>query len=111
MLHFSALLVEWSAVIGFENLEEQTLANTESAKKEIRKAGRRRVRNRLVRAKTRTVIKHAQELIADGDSEAAAQVKSAQRELDSAARKGIIHKNAAARRKSRLVKRLKTATK
>lgn len=91
-------------------LEEIELANIDSAKKEIRKTARRRVRNRLVRAKTRTVVKRALGAIEDGEANAAAEVRNAQIELDSAAKKGIIHKNAAARRKSRLVKRLKAET-
>jgi small subunit ribosomal protein S20 len=85
------------------------LANTASAKKEIRKNARRRVRNRLVKAKTRTVVKRAVRAIEDGDATAADEIRKAQVELDSAATKGIIHKNAAARKKSRLMKRLRQA--
>ena len=86
------------------------MANIDSARKEIRKTARRRVRNRLVRAKTRTVVKRALGAIEDGEKTAADEVRNAQVELDSAAKKGIIHKNSAARRKSRLVKRLKAQT-
>lgn len=87
------------------------MANIASAQKEIRKNARRRQRNRLVKAKTRTVSKKALAAIEDGDASAADQVRYAQRELDSAARKGIIHPNAAARRKSRLTKRLNASKK
>ena len=90
--------------------EEFTLANTASAQKEIRKNARRRVRNRLVRAKTRTVSKRAVHAIEAGDANAADQVRIAQRELDAAAQKGIIHRNAASRHKSRLMKRLNAET-
>jgi small subunit ribosomal protein S20 len=89
--------------------EELKLANTDAAKKEIRKNLRRRQRNRLVRAKTRTVTKRAIRAIEDGDSSAQAEIRQAQIELDSAAAKGVIHKNAAARKKSRLAKRLRAA--
>jgi small subunit ribosomal protein S20 len=90
-------------------LEEFTLANTRSAKKEIRKNSRRRSRNRLVRAKTRTLIKQANRTIESGDpGEIQSAVRSAQQELDAAAQKGIIHRNAAARRKSRLMRRART---
>ncbi len=90
--------------------EEFTLANTSAAQKEIRKSARRRQRNRLVKAKTRTVSKKAAQAIDAGDKNAANMVRQAQIELDSAVQKGIIHKNAAARKKSRLTKRLNAAT-
>lgn len=86
------------------------MANTSAAQKEIRKSARRRQRNRLVKAKTRTVSKKATQAIDAGDKNAANMVRQAQIELDSAAQKGIIHKNAAARKKSRLAKRLNAAT-
>ncbi len=86
------------------------MANTAAAQKDIRKNARRRQRNRLVKAKTRTVTRRAVAAIEDGDANAAEQVRLAQIELDAAASKGIIHKNAAARKKSRLVKRLRKAT-
>lgn len=92
------------------NPEEIKLANTTSAKKDIRKNARRRQRNRLVKVKTRTVYKRAVTAIEDGDADAAAQVRQAQVELDSAASKGVIHKNAAARKKSRLARRLHKAS-
>lgn len=82
------------------------MANTSAAQKDIRKNARRRQRNRLVKARTRTVVKRAAHAIEDGESNAAAEYRLAQIELDSAASKGIIHKNAAARKKSRLAKRL-----
>lgn len=85
------------------------MANTSAAQKEIRKSARRRQRNRLVKAKTRTVTKKATQAIAAGDPNAAVIVRQAQIELDSAAQKGIIHKNAAARKKSRLAKRQRAA--
>lgn len=85
------------------------MANTSAAQKEIRKNTRRRQRNRLVKAKTRTVSKKATQAIAAGDKNAAALVRDAQIELDAAAQKGIIHKNAAARKKSRLARRLNAA--
>jgi small subunit ribosomal protein S20 len=91
-------------------VEELKLANTASAQKEIRKNARRRTRNRLVKSKTRTVVKRAVTAIDDGESGAAEAIRLAQVELDSAAAKGIIHPNAAARKKSRLMKRLKQAT-
>lgn len=81
------------------------MANTASAQKEIRKNARRRSRNRLVKAKTRTVVKRATIAIDDGETNALDEIRQAQIELDSAVTKGIIHRNNAARKKSRLVKR------
>jgi small subunit ribosomal protein S20 len=79
------------------------------AEKAARVQERRRVINRLVRTRTRTAVKRAVDAIATGGTEAAVIVTTAVRSLDRAATKGIIHKNNAARRKSRLAKRLNKA--
>jgi len=83
------------------------LANTRSAEKAIRQNARRRLRNRAVVSRTRTEIKKAVALIAAGDAAAAEQAAlRAISALDRAAQKGVIKKNNAARRKSRLMKKL-----
>jgi small subunit ribosomal protein S20 len=80
------------------------LANNKSAKKRIRVAERRRQRNRPYRTAARTYVKKAEVAIRAGDSETAATaVGDAISMLDRVAGKGIIHKNNAARRKSRLM--------
>jgi small subunit ribosomal protein S20 len=62
-----------------------------------------RLRNRMVRSETKTLTKKAEAAIASGDAEAAREpVRIALSNLDRAAQKGVIHANAAARRKSRL---------
>ncbi len=77
---------------------------TRSAAKAHRQSLKRRLRNRMVRSATRTIVKKAEAAIAAGDPEAARQaVRAALRHIDRAAKKGVIHANAAARRKSRLV--------
>lgn len=77
---------------------------TRSAAKAHRQSLRRRLRNRVVRSTTKTFVKKAEEAIAAGDPEAArSAVRAALSHLDRAAKKGVIHANAAARRKSRLV--------
>jgi small subunit ribosomal protein S20 len=87
------------------------LANTKSALKRIRSSEKRRLRNRRVRTETRTYIKNARTLINAGElDEAQKSVTEAVRALDKAAQKGIIHKNNAARRKSRLLSKLNKAT-
>ena len=80
------------------------MANTKSAAKRVRVAERRRQRNRIFISSARTRIRKAEKLITQGDAEAAAMaVGNAISTLDRAAVKGIIHKNNAARRKSRLM--------
>jgi small subunit ribosomal protein S20 len=86
------------------------LANIKSAMKRARQNEKRRAQNRIYRSSTRTYIKKARRLVGAGDLEQAeVEVASAIRALDRAAQKGIIHKNNAARRKSRLVKLLRQA--
>jgi len=83
------------------------LANTKSAIKRLRSAERRRLRNRVYRGRARTAVKKAQRLMDEGHlKEAREAVRLAASALDKAAEKGIIHKNNAARRKSRLMQRL-----
>ena len=73
------------------------------AEKSARVQERRRVINRLVRTRTRTAVKHAVAAITNEPAEVATTtVASAMSALDRAATKGIIHKNNASRRKSRL---------
>ena len=85
------------------------MANTASAAKRARQSEKRRVRNRLVRTRMRNSIRRARVVLSAGDREAAEDVvRQACRELDKAAQKGIIHRNTAARTKSRLAQRLNT---
>jgi small subunit ribosomal protein S20 len=80
---------------------------TESAKKRLRQTEKRRVHNRVYRSRARSQIKKTDRLISERKlAEAAA---SAVKALDRAAQKGVIHKKNAARRKSRLLKRLSRA--
>lgn len=73
----------------------------------MRQSAKRRVRNRVVRASTRTQVKQANEVIAASNvADAEKATIAAIRALDKAAEKGIIKKNNAARRKSRLMKKL-----
>ncbi|MCB0081504.1 MAG: 30S ribosomal protein S20, partial [Caldilineaceae bacterium] len=82
------------------------MANIKSAEKRIKQSLKRRDRNRVVRGGTRTAVKKARTLIDAGDAAAAEAVQSAIVALDRSVSKGIIHKNNAARRKSRLVRAL-----
>jgi small subunit ribosomal protein S20 len=82
-----------------------TLANTKSSEKRIRSNERKRVRNQMYRSRVKTLIRKAEEQILTG-LESAEAIRLAMSTLDKAAGKGIIHKNNAARRKSRLAARL-----
>jgi small subunit ribosomal protein S20 len=83
------------------------LANHKSALKRIRSSERKRVRNRVFISRARTEVKKARIEIGNGDVNAAREATiEAIRTLDKAANKGILHPNNAARRKSRLMKRL-----
>jgi len=83
------------------------LANKKSAIKRLRSADRRRLRNRVYRGGARTIVRKARQLIESGrEEEAREAVRRAASALDKAAEKGIIHKNNAARRKSRLMRQL-----
>jgi small subunit ribosomal protein S20 len=79
------------------------MANIESAKKRARQSEVRRGHNASLRSRMRTAVKRVRKAIADGDKAAAQQaLRVAASELDSTAGKGIVHKNMAARNKSRL---------
>jgi len=83
------------------------LANTRSAKEAIRVTLRRTAYNRPVRSQAKTRIDAAERLIAQKQATAAAEaVRLAARTLDKAVSKGVLHKNNAARRKARLMKKL-----
>lgn len=86
------------------------MANIKSAKKRARQSEKRRTHNRYYRTTARTHIKNACHLIDEGNFEAAESViQQAVKVLDKAAQKGLIAKNNAARRKSRLMLRYNKA--
>ena len=82
------------------------MANIKSQIKRNRQNERRRLRNKAVRSELKTRTKRAVEAAEQGRDDAEALARAALRKLDKAASKGVIHKNTAARRKSRLMKRL-----
>jgi len=83
------------------------LANIKSAIKRNKQNEKRRVHNRFYRGRARTLVSKARTTIEAGTAETVEQeVKLAISALDKAAIKGVIHKNNAARRKSRLMKKL-----
>jgi small subunit ribosomal protein S20 len=85
------------------------MANTDSAKKATRKIARRTEVNKARRSRMRGFVRKVEEAIASGDKAAAeAALKAAQPELQRAATKGVMHRNTASRKVSRLANRVKT---
>lgn len=80
------------------------MPNIKSVIKDVKKSRERHARNVAEKTKIKTFVKRAKSTIAAGDEQAAKAVSAATSVIDKAAEKGIIHKNAAARRKSRLMK-------
>ncbi len=80
------------------------MANSRSARKQIRASERKRVRNRAVRSAVRTRVSRARRSLVSGQTaDLEGELRSAVQALDKAAEKGILHRNNAARRKSRLM--------
>jgi small subunit ribosomal protein S20 len=83
------------------------MANTPSAKKAARKITRRTAINKSRRSKMRTYLRKVEEAVASGDSTAAlSALRDAEPIVMRAAQNGIIHKNTASRKVSRLNKRV-----
>ena len=93
----------------FESIPEFiAMANIASARKRARQAEKRRSHNAALRSELRSAIRNVRKAIAAGDKKAARTVlQKAQSVIDSIADKRIIHKNTAARQKSRLSARIK----
>ena len=84
------------------------MANTKSAKKMTRKIARRTEVNKARRSRMRTFLRKVEEAIAAGNQGAAAEaLRSAEPEIMRAAQKGIVHKNMASRKVSRLAARVR----
>jgi small subunit ribosomal protein S20 len=81
------------------------MPNNRAAAKRMRQEQKRRLHNRSIKSLVKTQITKARQAIA-ADADAEAAVRDAVSELDRAAKKGVIHRNNASRRKSRLMKQL-----
>jgi small subunit ribosomal protein S20 len=83
------------------------MPNVKSAKKRVKTNEKRRIRNRQARATLRTALKQANVSVVSGDLEAAkTATQQAFSLIGKTAKKGIIHRNKAARQESRLMKKL-----
>src|SRR5258708_7508991 len=93
----------------FRGRNTKYMPNNASAEKRQRQEQKRRLHNRMVKSIVKTNVTKARQAITSGlESEEA--VRAAVSELDRAAKKGVIHRNNAARRKSRLMKQLNALT-
>ncbi len=87
------------------------MPNIKSAAKRLRQSIARRDRNRAVKRSVKTQCRKVVDALTEGNSEQArAEFRQAAKELDQAASKGAIHRNAAARLKSRLAAKMKAAS-
>ncbi|MGH8990469.1 MAG: 30S ribosomal protein S20 [Acidimicrobiia bacterium] len=86
------------------------MANIKSQIKRNRQNEKRHERNKAVRSELKTRIKRADAAAAAGGDDSAEKVRRAVKALDMAAAKGVIHKNQAANRKSKLMKRVAKAS-
>ncbi|MEM9061673.1 MAG: 30S ribosomal protein S20 [Pseudomonadota bacterium] len=85
------------------------MANSPQAKKRVRQIQRRTAVNQSRRSRVRTYVRKVEEAIAAGDQDAAREaLKAAQPEIMRGATKGIMHRNTASRKISRLNHRIKT---
>lgn len=85
------------------------MPNIKSAKKRVRVSEEKALRNQMFKSAYKTTIKKYQAAVTAGDKDAAATLyKAAVKKVDQAAAKGIIHKNAAARKKSQFTLMLNT---
>ncbi|MBP3541942.1 MAG: 30S ribosomal protein S20 [Clostridia bacterium] len=85
------------------------MPNIESAKKRVKVSEKKNLQNRIVKTKVKTAIKKFESEVAENPANAGAQYSVTTSAIDKAAVKGVIHKNAANRKKARLAKRLANA--
>ncbi|MFD1736633.1 30S ribosomal protein S20 [Bacillus salitolerans] len=86
------------------------MPNIKSAIKRVKTSNEHRAHNNSVKSTMRTAVKNVEALVTNNDLDnAKAALVEATSKLDKAARKGLIHKNAAARQKSRLTKKVNGA--
>ena len=88
------------------------MANIKSQIKRIRTNEKRRLRTQAVKSELKTLVRRTREAVEAGDQEkAVAALRVASRKLDVAVSKGVIHKNQAANRKSKLARRVASLNK
>ena len=86
------------------------MPNIQSAKKRVKVSEKKNLRNRMVKSAVRTSIKKFETAMAADPTTANVQLTATTSAIDKAASKGVMHKNAANRKKARLAKQLAKAT-
>jgi len=86
--------------------EVKILPNIKSAKKRVKITISKTLKNTIVKSSLKTSIKKAKLALSTGDANAAEAVKATTIKIDKAVTKGVMHRNTAARRKSKLAKAL-----
>ena len=85
------------------------MPNIKSAKKRVKVIRTKTMQNKMVKSNLKTVLKNADAACAGKAENSEAAIRLAMKKVDQAAAKNIIHKNAAARKKSQLAKKLNAA--
>ena len=86
------------------------MANIQSQKKRNRQNEKRKMRNKAVRSQMKTRTSQTMSSIEDGSVDTEEAYRLAQKRIDEAVTKGVLHKNTAARKKARLKKRVNQAS-
>ena len=86
------------------------MPNIQSAKKRVKVSEKKNLRNRIIKSGVRTSIKKFETVMADDPKNAASLLSATSAAIDKAASKGVVHKNAANRKKARLARQLTKAT-
>ncbi len=84
------------------------MANHKSALKRAGQSEIRRMRNRAVKTRVKSVVKEVRQAVANNSEGTQAQLKTAQATIDKAAKKGVLHKRTASRKVARLAKLTRT---
>jgi small subunit ribosomal protein S20 len=109
--HFFRLCLHPNPLCSHDPVSRLEMANTKSAKKATRKIERRTAVNRARRSRMRTYVRKVEEALRTGDAAAAtAAFADAQPALIRAAQLGVVHRNTASRKVSRLSKAIKAMT-
>lgn len=87
------------------------MANHKSAEKRARQSEKKNLRNRMVKSNVKTAVKKVLSAVTEKDENASSVLDMAKSAIDKAAKKGVIHKRAAARKVSRLAKKLNAMNK
>ena len=85
------------------------MPNIKSAMKRVKVSEKKNLRNRIVKSKVKTAVKKFESEVAENAANAAVQYSATTSAIDKAVIKGIVHKNAANRKKARLAKKLAAA--